>query len=63
MVIKALVDLYERLLEQKLVAPEGWDKQKIGYKIVLGRDGTLKDIVSIKEAVKRKVYATGGYAS
>ena len=53
MVIKALVDLYERLLEQKLVAPEGWDKQKIGYKIVLGRDGTLKDIVSIKEAVKR----------
>ena len=53
MVIKALVDLYERLLEQKLVAPEGWDKQKIGYKIVLGEDGTLIDMVSVKETVKR----------
>lgn len=53
MVIKALVDLYERLLEQKLVAPEGWDTQKIGYKIVIGRDGSLKDIVSVKETVKR----------
>ena len=28
MVIKSLVQLYERLLEQKLVAPNGWDRQK-----------------------------------
>ena len=54
MVIKALVKLYERLLAQKLVAPEGWDKQKIGYKVVIGTDGSLKDIVSVKETVVRK---------
>ena len=34
MVIKALVDLYERLLQQKLVSPSGWDKIKISYLVI-----------------------------
>lgn len=53
MVIKALVDLYEKLLEQKLVAPEGWDKQKISYKIVLNPKGEIENIVDIRDKVTR----------
>ena len=53
MVIKSLVQLYERLLEQKLVAPNGWDRQKITYCLVLSKDGKLKDIQMVKIKVPR----------
>lgn len=53
MEIKSLVDLYERLLEQKLVAPNGWDRQKISYCLVLSKEGKLKDIHCVKEEVPR----------
>lgn len=53
LVIKSLVDLYERLLAQGLVAPHGWDQVKIGYKIILTIDGSVKKIVDVREKVTR----------
>ena len=53
MVIKSLVDLYERLIEQKLVAPPNWDKQKISYVIVLREDGSIKELKDVREKVQR----------
>lgn len=53
MVIKALVDLYETLLEQKQVAPPGWDKQKISCKIILNSKGEIENVVDIREKVTK----------
>ena len=53
MVIKVLVDLYERLLQQKLVSPSGWDKIKISYLVILKPDGTVKELKDVRESVTR----------
>lgn len=53
MVIKSLVDLYERLIAQKLVAPPGWDDQKISYVVVLREDGSVKELKDVRDKVRR----------
>ena len=48
MVLKALVDLYEQLTAEGLLAKQGWASAKVGYVIDLDENGQLRNIVSVK---------------
>lgn len=60
MIIPALVRLYDRMLADgdEALAPPGYSRQQIGFKVVLERDGTLFDIVP--EAVEVLEAPRGG---
>ena len=53
MILQALVKLYETLVAQKKLDPPGWSKSGISYALYIRDDGTLEQIVPIKEEVTR----------
>lgn len=48
MLLRALVDLYEQLTAEGLIAKQGWASAKVGYVIDLDENGQLRNIVSVK---------------
>ena len=57
MIIPALVRLYDRLIEDgdKTVAPKGYSRQQISFKVVLNKNGTLHSFQPVSVAVSRQV--------
>lgn len=49
MILQALVDYYDRLAQESKVAPFGWSDEKIGWIIVIDKDGKLIDLESTYE--------------
>ncbi len=49
MLIKALNEYYDILAKNGKVCPNGFSKQKISYMIMLRPDGTISDIIDIRE--------------
>ncbi len=57
MIIPALVRLYDRLVEEgdDSVAPKGYSRQQVSFKIVLNRDGTLHAFESVSVTTLREI--------
>lgn len=53
MILQALTDYYETLLEDKKVAGQGWCVAKTAFALDLSADGRLKGVISLKEEVER----------
>ena len=49
MILQALEEYYENLLQQGKVAKAGWCQAKVSHVIELNEDGTIKGIVSLKQ--------------
>ena len=49
MILQALVNYYEDLLEQGKVDQEGWCKAKVSYAINLSKEGEITGILTLKE--------------
>ena len=49
MILQALVNYYEDLLEQGKVDQEGWCKAKVSYAINLSKEGAITGILTLKE--------------
>ena len=45
MILQALVEYYENLLEQGKTAKAGWCQAKVSHMIELNEDGTIKGII------------------
>ena len=59
MILQALVNYYEELVQQEKVAKPGWCQAKVSHAIELNEDGTIKTIISLKkeeERGKKKVW-------
>ena len=54
MIIKSLVECYERLLVQKKVPAFGLTQEKIGYCVLLDRDGKMQDVISLSDPSDKK---------
>jgi CRISPR-associated protein Csd1 len=54
MIFKSLVEYYERLAAQGKVPAFGLTQEKIGYCVLLDRDGKLQDIVSLSNPSDKK---------
>jgi CRISPR-associated protein Csd1 len=56
MIIPALVRLYDRMLAEgdEQLAPPGYSRQKIGFKVVLEKDGTLLDVQPVAVLAQAK---------
>lgn len=52
MILQALVQYYEKLLEQNKVSKMGWCQAKVSHAIELNEDGTIKEIIFLKEEQK-----------
>ena len=53
MILQALVEYYENLLEQGEVAKAGWCQAKVSHMIELNENGTIKGIISLKQEEDR----------
>lgn len=53
MILQALEEYYENLLQQGKVAKAGWCQAKVSHVIELNEDGTIKGIVSLKQEEER----------
>ena len=53
MILQALVEYYENLLKQGKVAKAGWCQAKVSHVIELKEDGTIKEIISLKQEEER----------
>ena len=53
MILQVLVEYYENLLKQGKVAKAGWCQAKVSHVIELKEDGTIKEIISLKQEEKR----------
>ena len=53
MILQALEEYYENLLQQGKVAKTGWCQAKVSHVIELNEDGTIKGIVSLKQEEER----------
>ena len=53
MILQVLVEYYENLLNQGKVAKAGWCQAKVSHVIELKEDGTIKEIISLKQEEKR----------
>ena len=51
MILQALVQHYEDLIAQDLIAPPGWNQVKVSYVLELDEQGTLLRVASIQENV------------
>ncbi|MBD5161124.1 MAG: type I-C CRISPR-associated protein Cas8c/Csd1 [Oscillibacter sp.] len=51
MILQALVQHYEDLIAQNLIAPPGWNQVKVSYALELDEQGTLLRVASIQENV------------
>ena len=49
MILQALVNYYEDLLEQGKVDQEGWCKAKVSYAINLSKEGKITGIIPLKK--------------
>ena len=59
MILQALVNYYEELVQQGKAAKPGWCQAKVSHAIELNEDGTIKTIISLKtevESGKKKVW-------
>ncbi len=59
MILQALVNYYEELVQQGKTAKPGWCQTKVSHAIELNEDGTIKTIISLKteeERGKKKVW-------
>ena len=59
MILRALVNYYEGLVQQEKAAKQGWCQAKVSNAIELNEDGTIKTIISLKreeERGKKKVW-------
>lgn len=54
MILKSLVDYYERLAAQGKVPPFGLTQEKIGYCILLDRDGKVRDVIGLFDPNDKK---------
>ncbi len=59
MILSALNDYYQRLLEDKEsgIAPPGYSQEKIGFAVVLAADGTVVDVLDVRDQSGRKPLA------
>ena len=53
MILQALVEYYENLLEQGKAAKAGWCQAKVSHMIELNEDGTIKGIIPLKQEEER----------
>ena len=53
MILQALVEYYENLLEQGKTAKAGWCQAKVSHMIELNEDGTIKGIIPLKQEEDR----------
>lgn len=53
MILQALVDYYEALLESGKVAGQGWCQAKTSFALNLNSDGSLKGVITLKQEVER----------
>lgn len=53
MILQALVEHYETLLEQEKVAEQGWSEAKVAFALNLDGEGRLKNVISLKEEETR----------
>lgn len=53
MILQALVDYYEALLESGKVAGQGWCQAKTSFALNLNSDGSLKEVITLKQEVER----------
>ncbi len=49
MILQALVDYYEELLKEGKTVPNGWCRAKVAFALNLAEDGSLKNVISLKE--------------
>lgn len=49
MILQALVDYYEELLKEGKTVPNGWCRAKVAFALNLTEDGSLKNVISLKE--------------
>lgn len=54
MIFKSIVESYERLAAQNIVPAFGSTQEKIGFCVVLDRDGNIKDISNLSNANDKK---------
>lgn len=56
MILSALKDYYERLLESdpENISPPGYSREKISYAIVLASDGSVVDVRDIRDTSGKK---------
>ena len=53
MILQALVNHYENLVEQEEVTQDGWCKAKVSYAVNLSRDGKISGVFSLKTEEER----------
>lgn len=53
MILQALTNYYETLLEKGKVAGQGWCQAKTSFALNLSADGRLKGVISLKQEVER----------
>ena len=53
MILQALVQYYENLLEKGKISKAGWCQSKVSHAIELNEDGTIKGILSLKKEEER----------
>lgn len=49
MILQALADYYEELLKKGKTVPNGWRRAKVSFALNLAEDGSLKNVISLKE--------------
>ncbi len=49
MIFYELTKLYESLVQKKKISPPGWMDEKISYGLLLGKDGDIKQLLSLKD--------------
>jgi len=54
MILTALVEYYERLAAQGKVPAFGLTQEKVGYSILLNRDGKVKDVINLSDCADKK---------
>ncbi|MCI7182267.1 MAG: type I-C CRISPR-associated protein Cas8c/Csd1 [Schaedlerella sp.] len=53
MILQALVDCYETLLENNKVAAQGWCRAKVSYALNLDVSGRIKQVITLKQEIER----------
>lgn len=61
MILAALSDYYERLLERRVegISPAGYSQEKISYEILLAADGCVVDVNDIRDTSGKKPFPRG----
>lgn len=54
MILQALCEYYQALAAKGEISRPGWNPAKVGFALVLGGDGSLIDVMRLKETVEKK---------